>query len=52
MANILLINMFILVTDYGPYFISMLICASLLVILWHQHAGLYSPFAVLGHTGR
>jgi hypothetical protein len=36
MANILLINMFILVNDYGPYVISTLICVSLLTILWHQ----------------
>jgi hypothetical protein len=36
MVNILLINMFILVNDYGPYLISGLICASLLIILWHQ----------------
>ena len=40
MANILLINMFILVNDYGPYLISGLICASLLIILWHQRAAL------------
>lgn len=39
-ANILLINMFILVNDYGPYFISALISASLLIILWHQRAAL------------
>jgi len=36
MANIPLINIFILVNDYGPYFISILICSSLLLILWHQ----------------
>ena len=42
MANILLINMFILVNDYGPYLISGLICASLLIILWHQRAALVS----------
>jgi hypothetical protein len=41
-ANILLINMFILVNDYGPYLISGLICASLLIILWHQRATLVS----------
>ena len=40
MANILLINMFILVNDYGPYVISMLICISLLTVLWHQRRGL------------
>jgi hypothetical protein len=42
MANILLINMFILVNDYGPYLVSGLICASLLIILWHQRAALVS----------
>jgi hypothetical protein len=40
MANILLINMFILVDDYGPYVISTLICISLLIVLWHQRIGL------------
>jgi hypothetical protein len=40
MLNILLINMFILVNDYGPYVISILICLSLLTILWHQRRGL------------
>jgi len=42
MANILLINMFILVNDYGPYVISALICASMVVILWQQRAALVS----------
>lgn len=42
MVNILLINMFIMVNDYGPYLISALICASLLIILWHQRASLIS----------
>jgi hypothetical protein len=46
MANILLINMFILVNDYGPYFISVLICAALLTILWHQRAALLTLFWV------
>ncbi len=41
-ANILLINMFILVNDYGPYLISALICASLLTILWKQRAALFT----------
>lgn len=41
-ANILLINIFIMVNDYGPYLISGLICASLLIILWHQRAALVS----------
>jgi hypothetical protein len=40
MANILLINIFILVDDYGPYVVSTLICISLLVVLWHQRIGL------------
>ena len=40
MANILLINMFILVDDYGPYVISTLISISLLIVLWHQRIGL------------
>ena len=42
MANILLINMFILVNDYGPYVISAIICLSMLIILWHQRAALLS----------
>lgn len=42
MANIVLINMFILVNDYGPYVISILICTSLLLIAWHQRAVLVS----------
>jgi len=44
MANILLINMFILVNDWGPYFISALISTSLLILLWHQRAALFSLF--------
>lgn len=44
MVNILLINIFILVDDYGPYVISALICMSLLTILWHQHRGLLTLF--------
>jgi len=44
MANILLINMFILVNDYGPYVISTIICLSMLIILWHQRAALLSLF--------
>jgi hypothetical protein len=42
MANILLINMFILVNDYGPYLVSGLIFASLLIILLDQRAVLIS----------
>jgi hypothetical protein len=44
MANILLINMFILVDDYGPYMNSALICASLLAILWRQRKALVTVF--------
>lgn len=44
MANILLINMFILVNDYGPYVISALIFASMTIIMWHQRAALLSLF--------
>lgn len=44
MVNILLINIFILKNDYGPYFISILICSSLLLILWHQRIALISLF--------
>ena len=40
MVNILLINVFILVNDYGPYVISILICMSLVAIVWHQRRGL------------
>ena len=46
MGNILLINIFILVNDYGPYAISAIICLSMLSILWHQHAALLSLFWV------
>jgi len=46
MANILLINIFILVNDYGPYVISAIICSSLLTILWHQRAVLLALFWV------
>jgi hypothetical protein len=42
MVNILLINVFILVNDYGPYVISALISTTLLVILWHQRAALFT----------
>jgi hypothetical protein len=42
MANILLINIFILVNDYGPYVISALICTALLAILWRQRAALFA----------
>ena len=40
MANILLINMFILVNDYGPYVIAALIFVSMLLILWHERRNL------------
>ena len=42
MVNILLINIFILVNDYGPYVISALICTALLAILWNQRAALFT----------
>jgi hypothetical protein len=42
MANILLVNIFIMVNDYGPYFMSAVIFASMLIILWHQRAALLS----------
>jgi hypothetical protein len=50
MANILLINVFILVNDYGPYFISALICASILTILWHHRPALLRLFWVTQNT--
>lgn len=40
MANILLINIFILINDYGPYLISSLVCTSLLIIIWHHRIAL------------
>jgi len=42
MVNIVLINMFILVNDYGPYLTSSLIVASLLIIVWHYRADLWT----------
>jgi len=39
MTNILLINMFILVNDWGPYVISALITAAMAAILWQERAG-------------
>jgi hypothetical protein len=44
MANILLINIFIMVNDYGPYFMATLICSALLIILWRQRAAFFSLF--------
>ena len=44
MGNILLINMFVLVNDYGPYVIATLICISLSAILWHQRFALLTLF--------
>ena len=44
MANILLINVFILVNDYGPYLISGLICLFLSGILWHERFALRQLF--------
>ena len=42
MANILLINVFILVNDYGPFLISGLLCIFLFALLWHQRSALTS----------
>jgi hypothetical protein len=44
MANIVLINVFILRDDYGPYFNSVLIFTSLLIILWHHRRALIDLF--------
>ena len=44
MANILLINMFILVNDYGPFLISGLSCILLLSLVWHQRSALELVF--------
>ena len=44
MANIVLINVFILRNDYGPYFTSVLIFTSLLIILWHHRMALIDLF--------
>jgi hypothetical protein len=44
MANILLINIFILVNDYGPFVISGILCICLLTLLWHQRSALASVF--------
>jgi hypothetical protein len=44
MGNILLVNLFILVNDYGPEFMATLILCSLLVILWHERGVLISAF--------
>jgi hypothetical protein len=44
MANIVLINIFILVNDYGPYLMSILISLSLLCIVWHQRLTFQSLF--------
>lgn len=44
MGNILLINIFVLVNDYGPYVIATLICISLIAILWHQRFAFLTLF--------
>jgi hypothetical protein len=44
MANILLVNIFILVNDYGPEFMATYIFTSLLVILWYHRSSLLSLF--------
>ena len=54
MGNILLINIFVLVNDYGPYDIATLLCASLIAILWHQRVALVTLFwsTQAGEPGR
>jgi hypothetical protein len=42
MANILMINVFILVNDYGPAFMATFISSSLLAIIWRQRGSLIS----------
>jgi len=42
MANVLLINLFILVNDYGPGFMATFIFISLLLIIWPQRGSLIS----------
>jgi hypothetical protein len=44
MANILLIDVFILVNDYGPEFMAAFIFTSLIVIVWRQRGSLISLF--------
>jgi hypothetical protein len=44
MANILLIDVFILVDDCGPEFMATFIFTSLVVILWHHRRSLISLF--------
>ena len=44
MANILLINIFILANDYGPELVATFILISLLMILWYGRARLFSAF--------
>ena len=44
MANIVLINIFYLVGDYGPNFASAFIFISMLIILWRDRAALASLF--------
>lgn len=44
MVNILLVNIFILVNDYGPLATSSFILASMLVILWHGRDALVGVF--------
>ena len=44
MANILLINIFIMVNDYGPEFMATIIVISLFTILWYDRARLIAIF--------
>ena len=43
-ANILLIDIFILRNDYGPELMAIIICISMLLILWHGRAALLRLF--------
>ena len=43
-ANIVLINVFIMVDDWGPYLMSVVISSAMLAILWHQRAEILGLF--------
>jgi hypothetical protein len=43
-ANILMINLFVLRNDYGPEFMATFILVSMLLILWHERGTLISTF--------
>jgi hypothetical protein len=44
LANILMIEIFILVNDYGPEFMAAFIFTCMVAIVWHQRAALLSLF--------